>query len=214
MFTYLEQLLLAYAHTLSLPVFVCIASFVEEVVAPIPSPTIMMLTGSLAKVQEYSLLGLIPLILLGTLGKTLGAFLVYMISDKAENLVMHSWGAFFGVSRTQVEDLGKKLGNGYRDYILLTILRALPFIPSVVISVGSGLLKIPLRLFIVTTVLGTIIRDGIYLYVGYQGTEFLVGMLRKADGIESYVEILVLTLVCALIGWLLYSKFRNGNLET
>lgn len=190
MFSTLETLLLSYATTLSLPTFVFIASIIEEIVAPIPSPTVMLLAGSFARVQEQTLLMLIPLALIGALGKTLGGLVVYLISDRAEDVVMRRFGHFFNVSHEDVEHFGKRLGKGKRDYAFLTMLRALPFIPSVILSVGSGILKIPLPLFIFSTFFGTIIRDGFYLYAGYVGTVVLSKFIAESTHIETYIEII------------------------
>lgn len=191
MFTALETSLISLIDRIPLEFFVFVASFVEEVIAPIPSPTVMMLSGSFAQLQGYFLPGLITLALIGAVGKTIGAIIVYFIADKAEDIVIGKFGAFFGVSREDVESLGKKFGNGSRDYLILTVLRALPIMPSSVVSVGSGILKIPLRLYIISTFLGTILRDGVYLYVGYVGTDMLKSLVDRSSHIESYVELIV-----------------------
>jgi membrane protein DedA with SNARE-associated domain len=189
MFTQLEILLTSLVNSVPLEIFVFVASFVEEIVAPIPSPAVMLAAGLAAEIQEKVLLALIPLAIIGALGKTCGALVVYIISDKAEDLVMRRFAPFFNVTHEDVETFGKKLGNGARDYFLMTFLRALPFIPSVVLSVGSGLLKVPLPLFIISTFLGTIVRDGFYLYAGYVGTSVLLSLVNQTGHLETYVEV-------------------------
>lgn len=206
MFSNLEVMLMSFVNTLSLEVFVFVASCVEEIVAPIPSPTVMVLAGSFAKAQEYTLLALIPLALLGAFGKTVGALVVYTITDKSEDFVMHKFGKFFNVSHSDVENFGKKLGHGMYDYVLLTVLRALPFMPSVVVSVGSGLLKVPLPLFIVSTFLGTILRDGFYLYAGYIGAQALTAIINHSSNIETYVEVVVVAALLAFVGYRIYLR--------
>ena len=213
MFTYLENQLIPLAHGLPLEVFVFIASFVEEIVAPIPSPTVMLAAGLAAEVQGMAVLALIPLAIIGALGKTCGALVVYVISDRAEDLVMRRFAPFFNVTHEDVETFGKKLGNGARDYFLLTFFRALPFIPSVVLSVGSGLLKVPLPLFIISTFLGTIVRDGFYLYAGYVGTSVLLSLVNQTGHLETYVEVgagVVFLYICSRI----IKKKRKNVQET
>ncbi len=209
MFSYLESVLISFAHTLSLETFVLVASFVEEVVAPIPSPTVMLLAGSFAKVQEYSLFMLLVLAVIGAIGKTIGAILVYFITDKAEDIVMYKFGKFFNVTHEDVESFGKKLGHGMKDYVVLTALRALPFMPSVVVSVGSGLLKVPLKLFIISTFLGTIIRDGIYLYTGYIGTQALTAFVQESTNLETYVKGIAVVAVLGFLGYRMIQKRKN-----
>ena len=46
-----------------------------------------------------------------------------------------------------------------------------PALEKVIISVGCGLLKVRFRLFIISTFIGSIIRDFIYIYLGYKITK-------------------------------------------
>lgn len=200
---------MSFVNTLSPEVFVFIASIIEEVIAPIPSPTVMVVAGSVAQLQERALFFLVPLAIIGALGKVIGALFVYVISDKAEDFVLRRFGNFFNVSHEDVEAFGKKLGNGKRDYVLLTVLRALPFIPSVLLSVGSGVLKIPLPLFIFSTFFGTIIRDGFYLYAGFVGTEILSAFVTQTTHMETYVEVFAAVVVISILVRMYFLKKKN-----
>jgi membrane protein DedA with SNARE-associated domain len=210
MFTQLEESLVSLAHSLPLEVFVFIASFVEEIVAPIPSPTVMLVAGSLAQVQGVTLFGLIALVIVGAVGKTLGALCVYAISSKAEDVVLQKFGRFFGVTQTDVERLRGMLGNGVRDYVLLTVLRALPIMPSVLLSVGSGVLKVPIPLFIFSTFFGTLFRDGVYLYAGYVGTEALTALVQTSTHIEKIIEYTIGILLLMFLSFFLYRRKKNA----
>jgi len=204
MFSRMEEILLGYIETLSLETFVFVASIVEEVIAPIPSPTIMMMSGSMAQVQEYAVWGLLPLAVIGALGKTVGALVVYFIANKAERILLGTFGKFFNVTSEDVQKLGSSLGKGYKDYMLLTFLRALPIMPSVILSVGSGILKIPLPLFIFSTFVGTIVRDGFYLYAGYVGTTLFLNIVSQSSVWETYVQVLI---VLSFVGLLVYLRY-------
>ena len=199
MFTYLETVLLSFMEVLPLEAFVFIASIIEEIVAPIPSPTIMMLSGSLAQFQGRTLYLLIPLALIGACGKTLGALVVYFLSDRFEDVLMRRFGHFLNVSHDDVEAFGAKLGKGYRDYALLTLFRALPFVPSVLVSVGCGVLKVPLPIFITSTFLGTIFRDGFYLYAGFVGTKVLEEFIATSTHVEEYIVIYGVLIVAVVL---------------
>ena len=210
MFLYLEAQLLAIAQSVPLEMFVVVASFIEEVIAPIPSPTVMVVSGSIASYQGYAASGLIILAILGAVGKTVGALVVYYVADKAENFVMHRFSRFFGVQAEDIEAFGKKLGNGPRDYFFLTFLRALPIMPSVVVSVGSGVLKVPLKVFFFSTFFGTIIRDGFYLYTGYVGTDIFTNLVQHSSSVESFVELFVFVLVgTGLLYLILRARKKN-----
>ncbi len=210
MFHYFETLLLETAKTLPLIHFAWFASMVEEIIAPIPSPLVMLVTGSLAKVQGFALWYLIPLAVAGAFGKTVGALVVYTVSDIAEDIVMRGRVArFLGVTHEHIESLGARLVGGPRDYLLMTLARALPIIPSVVLSVGSGILSVPRTLFLVSTFLGTIIRDGIYLYAGYMGISALHAFINHSNTIESYVQYALAGILAALLGALAYHRLRS-----
>ncbi|MFZ2253122.1 MAG: VTT domain-containing protein [Minisyncoccia bacterium] len=206
MFTYLETVLLSFMKILPLEGFVFVASVIEEIIAPIPSPTVMMLSGSLAQFQGRTLYLLIPLALIGACGKTLGALVVYFLADRFEDVLMRRFGHFFNVSHEDVEAFGKKLGKGSRDYALLTLFRALPFVPSVLVSVGCGVLKVPLPIFITSTFLGTIFRDGFYLYAGFVGTKVLEEFIATSTHVEQYIEIWGALVVVGILARLYYMR--------
>jgi membrane protein DedA with SNARE-associated domain len=209
MFSQAESILLSFAGTLPLEVFVLVASFFEEIVAPIPSPAVMMLAGSFAMVQERTLMMLVPLALIGAVGKTLGAIVVYVISDKAEDFVMQRFGGFFKVTHADVTAFSERLGTGAKSYFFLTFLRALPVIPSTLLSVGSGLLKIPLPLFIVATFLGSVVRDGFYLYAGYIGTKTLASFVSQSSIVERVIEIAVVCVILFYVAYRVYSRRKS-----
>lgn len=187
MFTALEETVLGFATHVPLPVFAAVASFLEEVVAPIPSGPVMLLSGSLAALQDYTLVALLGLALIAAIGKLAGALVVYWIADTAEDIFSGRFASWFGISATQIQSFGTRLGNGPRDYVVFTLLRALPIIPSVVLSIGGGALKMPLPLFITGTLIGSVIRDAFFLYVGYVGLESVQHILDSMDSIEDVV---------------------------
>lgn len=207
MFAYLEELVLSFASLMPLPLFAAVSSFIEEIVAPIPSGPVMLVMGSLAQVQGYSLLMLFGLVLVATFGKLLGGLVVYVIADKTEDIVLGRFAKFFGVTHTQIESFGARLGNGWRDYILLTILRTLPFVPSVVVSFGAGALKIPLRLFIIATIIGTILRDSFFIYLGYAGIGAAEELLKRFSTIESVLQVLIASALVVVFAMLVYLRF-------
>lgn len=206
MFESITTSLVAWAQVVPLEIFTFIGSFIEEVLAPIPSPIIMTASGSIAAAQEKALWYLLILSLIGAAGKTIGAVLVYFIADKVEDILVGSFGKFIGVTHAEVEALGKKFKGGWRDFLLLFFLRALPIMSSAVVSVCSGVVKINLRTYIVTTFLGTIIRDFFYLYVGFTGIEVLHNLVEGFDSIESIIQALVAVLIVVFIGWIAWKR--------
>lgn len=206
MFDTLTHSLVAWAQHVPLELFTFAGSFIEEVIAPIPSPIVMTVTGSIASAQEKAMWYLLILSLIGACGKTLGAVLVYWIADKAENILIGKFGKVIGVTHQEIESLGKKLNGGWKDLWILLFLRALPIMSSAVVSVCSGVVKIPMRVYLISTFFGTIIRDFFYLYVGFTGIAALQHLVEGFDSIESVIQALIALLIVLVIGWIYWKR--------
>src|SRR3990167_5973603 len=94
------------ATTIPLDVFAFIGSFLEEIIAPIPSPLVMTTAGTLAHTQNHTLLYLFWLALAASLGKTIASWLYYVLADKSEDLVLTRFGKYVGVSHNEIESIG------------------------------------------------------------------------------------------------------------
>lgn len=210
MFQNLESILLSLINTLPLEAFVFVASFIEEVFAPIPSMAVLLLTGSFASVQEYTLFALIPLAIIAAFGKTIGAVIVYYISDRVGEVTIKKFGGSFNVSHSDIKNFGSKITGTPRDYLLLIVFRALPIMPSAVVSIGCGIMKIKLRLYIITTFIGTIVRDSIFLYIGYSGTQLLSTFATDSASIESIIQTIILF---AVLAGLVYLYIRRKRIK-
>lgn len=209
MFTRIEEILIASADLMPLEIFAFLSSFIEEVIAPIPSPAAMIATGSLASLQGRPFYNLFILCLLGAAGKLLGAIIVYFIADKVEDIFSGKLAKFFGVSHEDVESFGARLGKGWKQYLGLTFLRALPIMPSSLVSIGSGIIKVRWRVYIVSTFFGTIIRDFFYIYFGYAGITALGSILNKSATVESIIQTFAVVAIAALLGYAYYQRRKQ-----
>lgn len=209
MFHQLETWLLSYADALPLPLFAVFASFAEEIIAPIPSGPVMLVTGSIANIQGYTLPLLALLALAAAGGKLLGSLVVYAIADKAEDVITVHATRFLGITHAQIEAFGKKLGKGWKDYAVLTLLRSLPFVPSALVSFGAGALKVSLRPFIFATVVGSIIRDFTFLYFGYIGFGAAEALLARFSSWENLFLLAFGLAVAGLLGFLMWRRYTR-----
>lgn len=202
--SYLENI----AHTVPLEIFVPTASFIEEVIAPIPSPLVMVLSGSIAGSQNLPLIYLLWLAFIGAIGKTIGAWILYFVADKLEDVIVKKYGKFFGVSHTHIENIGKKLNGKWQDNVFLFVARALPIIPSAPVSIACGLIKINLKTYLTSTFLGTYVRNLIYLYLGYVSYGNYKQIADGFEGVESLGQILIFL---ALVGLVLYAYRKRKH---
>lgn len=170
---YITDFLYLISNVLPLPLFSFFGSLIEEVIAPIPSPFIMGLTGSMAALQNLSLFYIIIIIIIGVIGKVIGSLIVYFIADKGEDILLTKFGKILGVSHKDIESIGERLNKGWQDDLILIVLRAIPIIPSASISVACGLIKFNLKTYIISTFLGTLIKNIFYFYLGYIGVSVL-----------------------------------------
>ena len=205
------KLLEAQATRVPLELFVLMGSFIEEVVAPIPSPFVMTLSGSIAKAQGQLFLYLFILAAVGALGKTLGAWILYIIADKAEDVIVTKYGKFFGVSHREIESIGKRFNKGWQDNVFLFLARATPIIPSAPISVVCGLIKLNIKTYIFSTFLGTTVRNMLFLYVGYVGLSSYEHIVEGLDSVESIVQLLIGIIILGFIVWSYYKRGKAAK---
>lgn len=205
----LEHQLLVFSQIVPLEIFTFFGALVEEVIAPIPSPIIMTTAGSIAFSQGRALIYLLVLALIGSLGKTIGAWILYFIADKGEDVILTRFGKFIGINHTHVEQIGKKLGNGWRDYVVLTGLRALPVMPSAPISVVCGILKIDLKTYLISTFAGTTLRNLLFIYLGYSSLSTFENIVHGFEKTESLIQIVLLVGVAGIIAFAYYKRHKS-----
>lgn len=193
---YLESL----AEQIPLPIFALIGSVIDELMAIfVPSPFVPLTAGSMAASQNQAFGVLFLIALTGTIGKTIATLLTYWVADKAEDwLTTSKLGKIIGVDKNEVERYGRYFNGTHRDEVIMIVLRALPFIPTLPVSVLAGLIKLNLVTFMVTTFIGTYLRFMIYLVVAYEGVKKYQGLL---DTLDSTTTILEITIVLAVAGW-------------
>jgi membrane protein DedA with SNARE-associated domain len=208
--TEFTQFLASFAHTVPLPIFVLLASFIEEVIAPIPSPFVMTAAGSLIASQGRTLLYLGAMAVLGACSKTFGSWIIYVIADKFEDVIITKFGKFLGVSHEDTEGIGNMLNKGMRDDIAIFLLRAVPIIPTAPVSVLGGILKFNLKTYLTASFLGLVVRNLFYLSLGYVGIGALESINEDLGSFETIGYGIIFILLACLTVWF-YKKRRAGD---
>lgn len=211
LFTPIIEYLHSFSQTVPLPIFVTVGAAIEEIIAPIPSPLVMTLAGSLSAASGSHWLTLVYLAVIGSIAKTVASYLVYVVSDKAEDLVLGKFGKFLGVSHKEVEKLGSQLSGGWHDDLVMLALRAIPIIPTAPVSIISGLLKIKLSTFFWTTLIGYAIRNYFYLYLGSTSVGALESLNEGLGSVEKIGYLIIFVLLVA-VAIFFYKQRQDDNI--
>jgi membrane protein DedA with SNARE-associated domain len=199
------QLLDNYAHQLPLELFVFVGSFIEEAISPIPSFLVMLPAGAIAHVQGVALWYLAVLGVIGAAGRVLASLLLYFLASKAEGWIFGKGRRFFGVTHKDVTRFGKRLSGTKRDWLVLFLLNAVPVLPTSLLSVACGFVKVDLRLFITATFLGTAVNDFIYMFIGYEGLQIIDALHR----LDKIFQIIAGIAIVILLGWFMYYRKKK-----
>ena len=84
-----------------------LAALIETIIPPIPTLAIFPTAGFLASQQGISLLGVIPMILLGAVGATIGTSVIYLIALKLGRTVLLRYLKNFRISEKKLEKVEK-----------------------------------------------------------------------------------------------------------
>lgn len=191
---WLEQL----SRTISLELFVVVGAFLEEIIAPIPSPFVMTIAAVLAQEQAYGFAALAWIIVLGAIAKTFSTYIVYVVSDKAEDIVVARFGKYVGLDHSQIEKIGRFFKGTWWDDVLLFLARAIPIIPTFPVSVAAGVIKYHVRGYLLATFLGSIVRNIFYLWIGYFGYEQLHQMWNAFQDNPIMLGVCVVMILLAI----------------
>jgi len=198
-----------FANSVSLPIFMIVGAIVEEVIAIIPSPFVPLTAGTLALSSNKSLYYVLFLALVGATAKIFTSSSIFWLADKFEDLITRGKiGKFLGLDSNEIERYGKIFSKSKNNTLIIFILRALPFVPTVPITVVAGLIKIKYRVFIVGTFLGMLVRNTFYLMAAFYGLKQFQGLLDSMDTLNLVLEVVI---VVAFVGFAFYFLRNNWD---
>jgi len=195
---------------------VFIGVMIEQVIVPIPSPMIIMGAGAILISPELSILNaflqiLWLIVLPGTIASTLGSYIGYTISYYGGKALVIRFQRFLDVDWNQIERLEKRF-QGKKEAWSLFLARAIPVFPISLVSIFSGLFRIPIRPFTLYTFLGSIFRCLFLGFVGWWAGATYEKVAGHLDSLETIISILMLIAMGGVLGYLYY-KFRRQNLR-
>lgn len=199
---WLEQM----AQAVPLPLFVMVGGIIEEIIAPIPSPLVSTLAGSITSAQELGIPYLLMICALSTAAKTAGAWIFYFLGDKLEDLAVPRFGKYIGVKHEELEHFSDRFSGTWKDDFTLLLLRSIPVMPSTPVSLICGILKIRLRTFLVSTFFGFYLRNLFFMILGYSGLHAMESLMSGIDTAETFFKIVIIGGVVLVLGWMYYQR--------
>lgn len=206
--TEILNLLAKISEQVPIEIFSLMGGFIEELIAPIPSPFVTTLSGTLAARQGYGFYYVIFISFLAAIGKTLGSIIIYIVADKAEDIFLTRFGKFLGISHKEVENFGAKFDKSWKDDIILIALRAIPVFPGGPVTVVCGLIKLNFKTFVRSTFVGVWVRSILFGTIGYYGLGQLSNLLLKT---ESIVDVVVIIATLAALIILVYKNKKRAE---
>lgn len=141
-----------------------LAALLETIVPPIPTLAVFPTAGFLASQQGIPLIGVIPMILLGAIGATIGTSAIYLIALKFGRVVLLRYLKYVKVSESKLERV-EIWFEKYGDKAVF-LGRMVPVMREM-ISVPAGLLKMKIPKFVLYTFAGSCVWATGTILAGY-----------------------------------------------
>ena len=193
---------------------VATASFIEEVVVPIPSALVMMSSGffflggralSPASLEELFFTVVTPL----ASGLTIGSLLVYFLTFRLGKPVIERYGGWIDLTWDNIERIRNYFEHKQSDEIIFFGLRSFPFIPSVAINAFCGLTRMPFWRYTAITFFGSLVRASLISFVGWQTGSLYLKYAEAIDNLEGVVFILIAVFATCFIGYKVWQKRKR-----
>lgn len=188
---------------------VFIGVLIEQVIIPIPSPAIIMGAGFILIPPESTWTTAFfqatwVIVFPGVIASTLGAIATYYVGRYGGKAFVDRFNNFLGFQWSDVESIGAHFSRRGEE-ISLFLLRSAPIVPLSLISVASGVLEIPVKLFVVWSVLGTIVRCYLLAFLGWQ----MGGKaLELAKGVDRFESLISVVMAAGVVAGILYVRHR------
>ncbi|MGB4942682.1 MAG: VTT domain-containing protein [Candidatus Moraniibacteriota bacterium] len=201
------------ARIVPLELFISFGAFAEEIIAPIPSMLVTTTAGFFAQVEGRTAFFVVWLAILGGLGKLAGSFIYYLLGDKLEDVVVGRYGRYLGLNHADVERIGRRFnGHHWQDGALIFTLRVIPFVPTVLVSIACGVVRIQTRVFLIASYAGNFFKDLFYVFVGYYGIRALKVYLMDIERVRFGVGVVATGLVIGSLVFLYVHRHHSLHL--
>jgi len=193
-------------------------SFIEEIIAPIPSSFILLAAGffllpASGSFDQVIVDALLKIVIPGGLGLAVGSVFVYSFAFIGGESAIKKWGKWIGVSWVDIEHMEARFTKSYWDEFIIFILRAIPITPQVLISLACGVIHYPLNSFFITTLLGSMVRAFLMGLLGWYLGESYIAYSDSISTFGAWIVFGFIAFVILFVGYL-YLKKRAKKMRT
>ena len=194
---------------------VMLGVLVESVIAPIPSPVIIMAAGFImlpasANFAQIIIPLLLTITLPGAFATTVGSYIGYGVGYFGGKPLIQKMEWLLGVSWDDLNNGIKYFQKGLKDELIVFTARAVPIIPLSVFSAVAGVTRINVKTFTIFTFLGALVRVFILGIAGWLLGASYGELATQINALENIGLILIIGLVI-LIFFLVYKRVNSGK---
>ncbi|MGE0879258.1 MAG: DedA family protein [Acidimicrobiia bacterium] len=168
----------------------------ENVFPPIPSEVVLGLAGYTTSRGDGSVVGMI---IAATIGSVVGAWILYGLSAAVGPVRLRAiiirYGAWVGFGESDLDRAEAWFDRRSRSAVF--VCRCVPLIRSL-ISIPAGFRRMPLRVFTLFTLVGSLVWNTALITAGYLLADQWEKMLHVTEPFQTVVVILIVLLVVAL----------------
>lgn len=169
---------------------------IENVFPPIPSEVVLGFAGYTASQSDYSAVGMV---IAATAGSLVGAWVLYGLSAVIGPLrlraVVIRYGSWIGIGEDDLDRTEAWFDRRSRSAVL--VCRCVPLVRSL-ISIPAGFRRMPLGLFTLFTVLGSVVWNTVLVTAGYLLAHQWERILEVTEPFQTLVVIVLACLVVVL----------------
>ncbi|MEK7570200.1 MAG: DedA family protein [Patescibacteria group bacterium] len=165
----------------------------ESMILPVPSEAVMPFAGFLIFDGTLTWAGVI---IVSTIGSILGSLLSYWIGAKGGRPLVERWGKYVLVSHHDLDITDRFFAR--RGSWAVLISRFIPVIRHI-ISIPAGVAKMPLKKFLVMTILGATLWNTFLTWVGFKLGENWENLHKYSEKIDIVIVAILILLVAAFV---------------
>ncbi|HLT56535.1 MAG TPA: DedA family protein [Bacillota bacterium] len=179
---------------------------IENIFPPIPSEVILTLGGFMT---SYTSLTIFGVIITSTLGSVAGAIVLYGVGRLIDfyriEWFVEKWGHFLRLTKQDTY----KANDWFTTYGVWTVFlcRFIPLIRSL-ISLPAGMAHMNMGIFLILTVLGTFVWNGVLVIIGAAVGESWETIVKYMDIYSNIVYVLLAVLLIAFITLFILKRFK------